>query len=155
MAPQNQTLDLDTFLMNSWGKCAPNNYDLNLPLSRVCPLAGEVYKLIGVDFAVPPSFACAAFRKQSCPAESWVVDAVVTLAEENESAEFERRMKPLLDFWRGENAHEPHILANIEAMVAEVVAAYRLFQTKGIEPQTGRWHDNQCSLYELLRFNHT
>jgi len=71
---------LDLFLLRSWGHCAAYDMGVNLPVSRVCPLAREVYELLGQAQGVPPSFQCTCYQEKDCPAESWVLDAALTQA---------------------------------------------------------------------------
>ena len=142
--------DVEHFMLRSWGRCAPMGYDLGLDVSRLCPLAREAYQVAHPEMEVPPSFSCKSFRTHECPAESWVPEAALARMQELEAQEFERRMQPLLPLWRAEYCDDSHVLANIEGMVAEVVDAYKAFKRTGVEPNTGRWHDNQCVLFSLL-----
>jgi len=45
----------------------------------------------------------------------------------------------------------PEVLENIRRMLREVKTAVNKYVTARQEPETARWHDNQCVLFSLLR----
>ncbi|MFZ5424310.1 MAG: hypothetical protein ACOZAO_00765 [Patescibacteria group bacterium] len=79
---------LSTFLANAWNACPAYGArmdDLNAKgLSRVCPLAREVYQLVlpPEKFAnIPVSFMCGSYRC-TCPIEAGVLEQALTQQEE-------------------------------------------------------------------------
>ena len=67
----------------TYGRCPANNVDLNLPVSRQCPLGVELAAMIDAPSAV--SFSCPQYRNTecSCPIEDEKIDLFLQIAEAN------------------------------------------------------------------------
>jgi len=152
--------ELEKFCMQGWGRCPHTGVDLNLPLSRVCPLVSEVNHLLREPTGTP-SFLCAEHNRGTCPA----ADRIITLALD----ESYRRDSPLsrqdvlllvrmcndevkrfVNDWLNDvgDVAVPFlgrmVMETIKA--ADSIDAYRAF-LRTIP------HDNQLKLYELLTSN--
>lgn len=158
MSAVSNMCELDQFLLKSWGHCPATGCYLNLPLSRVCPLANEVYSLLGSSTGTP-SFICGDYNKGNCP----LADRIQTLAlEQSYRQENPQTRQEVLDLVRCHNTEVKdfvgHWLEDVQdesipyvgTMVVETLRAtdndenYRKF-IRTVP------HDNQCVLYSLLK----
>ena len=87
-------MPLSQFYVSSAGRCPAYNVNLNLPLSRYCPLAVECWKLTQGDYLGLP-FDCANYRineqeelkksprdrRSRCPLEDRMIELALIEAE--------------------------------------------------------------------------
>lgn len=152
--------ELDRFLLGSWGRCPATGADPNLPLSRLCPLANDVYRLLGQPTHTP-SFICRDHNKGTCPLADRIQELALEESYRRDSPQTRQEVLDLVhcystevqDFvsrWLDDVRDE--CIPYVGRMVVETMRAtnsdesYRKFM-RTIP------HDNQCVLYSLLRTN--
>jgi hypothetical protein len=142
--------DLEQFLRNSWGTCPAHDIAVTLSVSRVCPLARELYKLRHEHDGIPGAFECESYGKD-CPAEGWVIDAA--LAEE-EAGTRRRHHGPEMESHLQQMYASGTSVKAVNDIVDAVVDAFWLKRTHSKVPDTSSWSEDQKELYKLLLARH-
>lgn len=68
---------MEKFLIDSWGNCPAYNVQIFLQISRVCPLAAEIYEFLDEISPLPIGFNCKSHRERKCPLEKEMISAAL------------------------------------------------------------------------------
>lgn len=154
----NNSNELDTFVLRSYGRCEAYNVNLDLPLSRLCPLAYQIVSLRR-DRQAPPPFLCKDYSEHHCPLaeriETLALEEAARLENPQTLEDIQRIMRPhnqqskdYVNWWLSVTPECD--LPNVGRMVAQAIKAtdsdeeYKKFVRSFP-------HDNQLCLWELLK----
>ena len=94
VTPNEEVSRLDSFLLGSWGKCPAYKCTVDCGgVSRVCPLASQVYALLKSEKSITDNtnlsqsipFGCDDHNKGTCPDAEWVIQDAFERACEKEN----------------------------------------------------------------------